>query len=72
MKLGTVIKGYMWANHITGRELAKELGLDHTLLHRFINGENTSSTALAKILTWLLSEEKESQTTNDKGTKGEV
>ena len=53
MRLGAVIADYRWANRMGGRELAKEIGVSHSTLNRFENGENCDGETLVKIMTWL-------------------
>ena len=45
------------------REQAKEIGIDHAALHRFLNGEELSSANVCKVIVWVLSPEKKSNDT---------
>lgn len=56
MKIGKLIKDYMFLNRITIRPLAKELGMSPTTLFRFLNGKETKMDTFIKIWNWLLNE----------------
>jgi DNA-binding Xre family transcriptional regulator len=58
MKLGQVLDDYAFANHLSVRDLAAEIGIPSATAHRLRHGENVDSVTLAKVLTWLLSEQK--------------
>ena len=61
MKLGEVLDDYAYANQLSGRELAAEIGIPHATVHRLCKGENVDSVTLAHVLTWLLSGQKVKQ-----------
>jgi hypothetical protein len=56
MRLSELLDLWMKHREITVREAAKEIGVDHTVLHRFRHGEHCTSQTLGKILVWLLAE----------------
>lgn len=58
MKLGEVLDDYAFANHLSVRQLADEIGVSAATTHRMCHGENVDSVTLAKVLTWLLSGQK--------------
>jgi len=57
MRLGQILKDYMYMHHISTRELAKELGtMSHTTIHRFINGKQITLKDFNRIWNWLMEE----------------
>jgi transcriptional regulator with XRE-family HTH domain len=54
MLLGTILKEYCHQKRIGLRPLAKEIGVSHTTLSRFMNGNSVDSDTLKKILLWIL------------------
>jgi helix-turn-helix protein len=62
IKLGKILNSYRLAEKIPLRDLAREIGIDHTVLAKFENGRATKEATLAKIFVWLLS-----QTSSDCG-----
>lgn len=53
MRLGQILKDYMWIHHLGSRQLANELGMSHTTITRFLNGRTISSDHFLKIWNWL-------------------
>lgn len=58
MRLSKVLRQYMWAEKLTLRPLAKELGMSAATLNRFLNGGELSGEHLASLLRWLLDTQK--------------
>lgn len=56
MKLSHVLAGYRRNAGLGLRALALEIGINHSALNRFENGEEISSENLKTIFQWLLSE----------------
>lgn len=56
MKLGTVIRKYRVTNELTLREVGKEIGIGPATLMRLEQGRDPDGPTLAKVLTWLFSE----------------
>jgi ribosome-binding protein aMBF1 (putative translation factor) len=56
MKLCHVLAGYRRNAGLSTRALAVEIGINHSALHRFENGEEISSENLKTIFKWLLSD----------------
>jgi len=54
MILGQLIKSHRKVEKIGVRKLAKAIGIDHTVLHRFENGSNIKSDQLSKIYHWMM------------------
>jgi transcriptional regulator with XRE-family HTH domain len=57
MKLCNVLAGYRRNAGLSVRALALEIGINHSALNRFENGEEISSENLKTIIKWLLSDE---------------
>jgi hypothetical protein len=55
MRLSQLLDVWMSSHKITVRGMAREIGLDHAVLHRFRHGEDCSNQTMAKILIWTLS-----------------
>jgi DNA-binding Xre family transcriptional regulator len=55
MRLCQLLDLWMSSSKISVRDMAREIGLDHTVLHRFRHGEDCTNQTLAKILKWALS-----------------
>ena len=55
MRLSELLDLWMRHHEITVRQMAKEIGIDHTVLHRFRHGEDCTNQTMAKILMWVLS-----------------
>ena len=58
MQLSELIDAWMRQRKIPVRELARQIGMDHTTLHRFRHGEECSNHNLVRILLWALSPKK--------------
>lgn len=56
MRLGYVLADYRRQNDIRLVDLAKEIGVSKSVLHRIEAGENCAMTALVKVLVWLFAE----------------
>jgi plasmid maintenance system antidote protein VapI len=54
MKLGELLRQYMAANKISTRQLAVQIGVDHTTVHRIITGQSVRLDVLMHFLIWLL------------------
>ncbi len=54
MRLSELLDLWMKNHKVSVRVLAKELGMDHTVLHRFRHGEDCTNRTLAKVLVWAL------------------
>lgn len=54
MQLSYLLDAWMTHYKISVRKLAKQIGIDFSVLHRFRHGENISDETLARILIWLL------------------
>lgn len=54
MRLSELLDQWMACNKVTVRALAKEIGVDHTVLHRFRHGEDCNSKTLARIIAWAM------------------
>lgn len=54
MRLCQMLDYWMREKGTTVRSLAKEIGVDHTVLHRFRHGEDCNSKTLARIISWAL------------------
>ena len=58
MKLGLVLEAYRKEQALTYRELAKEIGMDHTLLFRISQKNELNSCSILILLQWLLGSNK--------------
>lgn len=58
MKLGKVLDDYAYANRLSVRQLADEIGIPAATAHRLRHGENVDSVTVGKVLAWLFSEPK--------------
>lgn len=58
MKLGQVLNDYAFANSLSVRDLAAEIGIPSATTHRLRHGENVDGVTLGKVLMWLLSDPK--------------
>lgn len=56
MKLGTIIRKYRVTSELTLREVGKEIGIGPATLMRLEQGRDPDGQTLAKVLTWLFSE----------------
>ncbi len=56
IKLCKILNSYRLAENIPLRDLAREIGIDYTVLAKFENGGATKEANLAKIIIWLFSE----------------
>ena len=57
MKLATVVKQYLWAEKLTNKEFAEQLGISASSLGRFLNGtKSLDGHHLASLVRWLLEE----------------
>lgn len=54
MRLCALLENYRWANKLTTKELALEIGTTPAILANFIEGKNVSASTLTAILQWLL------------------
>lgn len=54
MQLSYVLDAWMTHYKVSVRTLAKQIGVDYTVLHRFRHHENISDETLSRILIWLL------------------
>jgi len=54
MKLGQLLSTYMSAHALSTRDLAREIGCDHSTIHRIIRGEPCRMDILLQILVWIL------------------
>lgn len=61
MILGKVLADYRYANRMGGRELAKTVGISNATLSRIENGKSGDAVTLARLITWLLSEQRETK-----------
>jgi len=59
MKLGEVLEAYREKNRLSYRELAKEIGVDHTGLFRLANKPSLEALQALKLAAWLMSTKKE-------------
>lgn len=57
MLIGKVIRGYRKAEGLSVRDLAKEIGVEHTVLWRFESGRAVRTALWVKIVKWLLTSE---------------
>jgi hypothetical protein len=55
MRLCQLLDLWMSSKKITVRDMAREIGLDHTVLHQFRHGGDCRNQTMAKILIWALS-----------------
>ncbi len=58
MKLGQVLEAYRKEQALTYRELAKEIGMDHTLLFRISQKNELNTGSVLLLLNWLLASNK--------------
>lgn len=58
MRLGIVISKWRWAQRLTLRDAAKEMGISAATLMRIERGEPMDGSTLAKIQLWLFAEVK--------------
>ncbi len=56
IKLCEILHSYRVAESIPLRELAREIGINYTVLAKFENGRATKEASLAKIVRWLFSQ----------------
>lgn len=54
MKLGKLLRSYRLQENMTLRNMAKEIGVDHTSLWRFEQGEAPKHKLFIAILKWAL------------------
>lgn len=54
MILGTLLKSHRTVGKISVRKLARDIGIDHTVLFHFERGGNIKSDQLAKIYLWMM------------------
>ena len=54
MKLGKLLQAYRFQEKISVRQMAKELGVDHTSLWRFEQGQIPKHKFFVAILKWAL------------------
>lgn len=54
MKLGKLLQAYRFQEKISVRQMAKEIGVDHTSLWRFEQGESPKHKLFIAILKWAL------------------
>lgn len=57
MKLGAVIRKYRVTSELTLREVGKEIGIGPATLMRIEQGRDLDGATLAKVLSWLMSNE---------------
>jgi len=53
MKLGELLEAYMKVNGLSYRTVAREIGCDHSTLHRLIHGEPVRMSVFNKLMNWL-------------------
>ena len=59
MLLGQLISVWMNENERSIRDVAAEIGIDHTILHRIIKGrDHGGGRTVIKLMNWLFSERK--------------
>lgn len=56
MRLFKLLANWRWAEKITMREAAKEIGISAPTLCRVEKGEKMDGKTLSKILSWMMSE----------------
>jgi len=55
MQLGKLLLCWMENNKLTVRALAKDIGIDHSVLHHIMHGKaEGSSRTLARIIVWMM------------------
>jgi len=54
MMIAYLLRIYRRDNNLTGRELAKIIGIKHTTLWKFENGKDIEGCTFAKIINWVL------------------
>lgn len=54
MKLGELVNAYMKENHLSLRAIAADIGVDHSTIHRMIQGEPVRMDVLCKLMAWLV------------------
>lgn len=52
-----LIKIYASINDLTGRQMAKQLGLTHTTTSRILKGEKMSSQTMLTVINWLFTKD---------------
>ncbi len=57
IRLCKVLSVYRLAGSIPLRDLAREIGIDYSVLSKFERGRSSKEATLAKIITWLLSKD---------------
>ncbi len=53
MILGPMLKSYRRSEKLSLRQLARVIGVGHTVLHRFENGSNITARQLTQIYSWV-------------------
>ncbi len=55
MRLATVVKQYLWAEKLSNKEFADQLGISASSMGRFLNGtKSLDGPHLATLVRWLL------------------
>lgn len=60
MNLGDCIEAYLKEQKMSYRQLASEIGCDHSTLHRMARGEPVRVDTLIRLLVWMLSNKHQS------------
>ena len=58
-RIGAMIRLYCRIHEISERQLAKDLGMSISTLHRFIRGKELTLSNIKPLLDWLLADEKD-------------
>jgi plasmid maintenance system antidote protein VapI len=58
MKLGELLSGYMRDHQLSTRQLAAQIGCNHTTIHRMLHGQSVRLHILLLLIAWLLSDQK--------------
>jgi predicted transcriptional regulator len=58
MKLGDMLQLYMQQRNLSFRDVGKQIGCDHSTVHRMVQGEPVRVDVLIKFIAWLLAPDK--------------
>jgi len=57
MKIGALLKAYMYQRHLSLRDVAQEVGCDHNTISQIIKGKPVRMAIFLKFMAWLMAPE---------------